>query len=145
MRLSVFVSVWVLGVSLLVAGTNGLRAQSADLHRGAFQEIIKAQIKAFATGDAEAAFSLESSELQRKFQTPAIFIEAVKNGFRPVYRARNLSFGLSKTTSKGPVQEVYVTDEGGETWLALYSFAQHEDGTWRISGCYLAKSEDTAA
>lgn len=144
MRLSVFVSVWVLGVSLLIAGTSGVQAQTPDLDRGDFHKIIKMQIEAFANGDAETAFALESTELQRKFLTPSIFLEAVKTGFRPVYRARNVSFGRTKTTSKGPVQEVYLTDEGGDTWVALYSFAHHEDGSWRISGCFLTKSSDTA-
>ncbi len=110
-----------------------------------FQSIIKNQMTAFAAGDAKTAFSFATRSLQQRFQTPEFFMEMVKQGYRPVYEPKNVIFGRSKVTKFGPTQEVYVTGPKGHSWLALYSFEQQEDGSWRISGCYLTKSEGFGA
>ena len=140
MRVSVFVSVWVILAAGLLSGRTPAVAQAVTPDGAAFHKIIKDQMKAFASGDANSAFSYATSALQQHFQTPAIFMDAVKRGYRPVFSPRDITFGSSRVTSKGPVQEVYLTGPDGEDWLALYSFEQQEDGTWRISGCYLTKS-----
>lgn len=145
MRLVVFVSAWVLGVAmLLVSHTPGM-AQSARSDGAIFQKVIKGQMSAFARGDAAAAFSFATPDIQRQFQSPDIFMQMVKQGYQPVYRPRDVTFGTSRVTSRGPVQEVFVTGPKGGSWLALYSFEQHGDGSWRISGCYLTKSSGFAA
>ncbi|WP_420415414.1 DUF4864 domain-containing protein [Roseibium sp.] len=110
-----------------------------------FQSIIKDQMSAFAAGDAKAAFSFATRSLQQKFQTPEFFMEMVRQGYRPVYEPQSVTFGRSKVTKYGPTQEVYVTGPKGQNWLALYAFEQQNDGGWRISGCYLTKSEGFAA
>ncbi|MTI07911.1 DUF4864 domain-containing protein [Roseibium denhamense] len=120
-------------------------AAEADFDSSVFQSIIKNQMNAFAADDARTAFSFATSGLQQRFQTPEFFMEMVRNGYQPVYRPKDVTFGQSKMTSFGPTQEVYVTGPKGQNWLALYSFEQQEDGTWRISGCYLTKSEGFAA
>jgi hypothetical protein len=140
MRVSVFVSVWVTFAAVLLSGRTSAEAQTVAPDGAIFHKIIKDQMKAFAAGDANTAFSYATTALQQRFQTPAIYLDAVKRGYRPVYSPRDITFGTSKVTSKGPVQEVYLTGPEGEDWLALYSFEQQEDGSWRISGCYLTKS-----
>lgn len=145
MRVLGLICVWALGVSmLLVSHTPGF-AQSASGDAAAFQKIIRGQMNAFQSGDAEMAYSFATRELQRRFQNPDIFMQMVKQGYQPVYRPKDVTFGSSKVTSQGPVQEVYVTGPDGEAWLALYSFEQQEDGSWLISGCYLTKSPGLAA
>ncbi|MBO6756638.1 MAG: DUF4864 domain-containing protein [Roseibium sp.] len=116
-------------------------AQASDVDSAAFQSIIRGQMNAFRTGDAAKAFSYATPVLQKRFQTPEIFIHMVKTGYLPVYRPTNVTFGQSRMTPHGPMQEVYVTDPGGENWLALYSFEKQGDGTWRISGCFLQKAK----
>lgn len=145
MRLSVFVSAWVLAASVLFAGLGPANAEGAAPDGSTLQNIISEQMKAFARGDATTAYSFATGALQRRFQNPDIFMEMVKRGYRPVYQPKDVTFGSSKMTTHGPVQEVYVTGPGGESWLALYSFEQDEKGTWRISGCYLTKSTGFAA
>lgn len=140
MRVSVFVSVWVIFATVLLSGRIPAEAQAVTPDGAVFHKIIKDQMKAFAAGDANTAFSFATSALQQRYQTPAIFLDAVKRGYRPVYSPRDITFGSSKVTSKGPVQEVYLTGPDGDDWLALYSFEQQDDGSWRISGCYLTKS-----
>ena len=146
MRLKIFVSVWVIAATAVWASSLPARAtQVASADSGAFQKIISEQMKAFASGDASKAFSFATRELQKRFQTPGIFMEMVKRGYQPVYRPKDVTFGSSKMSSRGPVQEVYVTGPKGQSWLALYSFEQDANGSWRISGCYLTESTGFAA
>jgi hypothetical protein len=116
-----------------------------NLDSAAFQTIIRNQMNAFASGDAQTAFGFATGSLQRRFQTPDVFMEMVRQGYQPVYRPQSVTFGRSKMTSYGPTQEVYVTGPNGKNWLALYSFEQQDDGSWRISGCYLTKSPGFSA
>lgn len=115
-------------------------AAETTLPAPAFRQIIQDQMKAFRQGDAAGAFSFATRTLQQLYQTPEIFIGMVRQGYLPVYRPKSVSFGRMKETEQGPVQEVYVTGPDGEDWLALYSFEQQDDGTWKISGCMLTKS-----
>lgn len=133
----------VAGVSALLA-TGSVRAEEG-LDSSAFHKIIKNQMSAFATGNAQAAFSFATSSLQQRFQTPEFFMEMVRQGYQPVYKPQSVTFGRSKMTKLGPTQEVYVTDPNGQNWLALYSFEQQDDGSWKISGCYLTKADGFSA
>ncbi|WP_299813204.1 DUF4864 domain-containing protein [uncultured Roseibium sp.] len=121
-------------------------AHSEDgLDSGAFQQIIKNQMNAFATDDAGAAFSFAANSLKQRFQTPEFFMEMVRQGYQPVYKPQSVTFGRSLMTKIGPTQEVYVTGPKGKNWLALYSFEEQSDGSWRISGCYLTASDGFSA
>ncbi len=115
------------------------------LDSGAFQSIIKNQMNAFATGDAKTAFSFATGSLQQQFRTPEFFMEMVRQGYQPVYKPQSVTFGRSKLTKFGPTQEVFVTGPKGKDWIALYSFEKQDDGSWRISGCYLTQSQGIAA
>lgn len=125
--------------------TLGTAAASDTTDSAQFQSIIKGQMSAFAAGDAKTAFSFATRSLQQRFQTPEFFMEMVRQGYRPVYEPQSVTFGRSKDTKFGPTQEVYVTGPKGQNWLALYSFEQQDDGSWRISGCYLTKAVGFAA
>lgn len=130
-----------LGMTLL----GGTAHADDGLDSGAFQTIIKSQMSAFASGNAKAAFAFATQSLQQRFQTPEFFMQMVEQGYQPVYHPKNVTFGRSKMTKFGPTQEVFVTGPQGGDWVALYSFEQQDDGTWRISGCYLTKSDGFAA
>lgn len=142
-RFNILKSLAGLGIAgLLMAGP---AAAEDALDTNAFQGIIKDQMSAFAAGNAQAAFAFATNSLQQRFQSPEIFMQMVKQGYQPVYRPQSVTFGQSKMTKLGPTQEVYVVGPKGNNWLALYSFEQQEDGSWRISGCYLTKSDGFAA
>ena len=132
--------------AILSAMLGATFAQADDsLDSSAFQTIIKNQMSAFASGNAKQAFSFATNSLRQRFKTPEFFMEMVKQGYQPVYRPKSVTFGATKMTEFGPTQEVFVTGPKGENWLALYSFEQQEDGTWRISGCYLTKFDGFSA
>lgn len=130
-------------VAVLVMCGSGLAEDKVDSRT--FQSIIKDQMSAFASGNARAAFSFATNGLKQRFQSPELFMEMVRQGYQPVYNPKSVTFGRSKMTQFGPTQEVYVVGPKGQNWLALYSFEQQDDGSWRISGCYLTKSDGFAA
>ncbi|MES0808867.1 DUF4864 domain-containing protein [Roseibium sp. SCPC15] len=125
--------------------STGLAKAGDNLDSDAFQSVIKNQMSAFASGNAERAFSYATKSLQQRFQNPEIFMQMVRQGYQPVYRPKMVTFGTAKVTSYGPTQEVFVTGPKGKNWLALYSFEQQADGSWRISGCYLRKFDGISA
>ncbi len=137
---------WKIAVAASLSGIlltdPALSDESVD--SAALQQIIKNQMNAFVSGNAKAAYSYATNTLQHRFQTPEIFMEMVKRTYQPVYHPRNVTFGRSKMTKFGPTQEVFVTGPKGKDWVAFYSFEQQDDGSWRISGCYLTKSENSS-
>ncbi|WP_156884439.1 DUF4864 domain-containing protein [Stappia stellulata] len=131
----------LLGLTLMLAMQGSAIAQDAAQLKG----IVEKQITAFRAGDADAAYGYAAPMIKRMFPSPDQFIDMVKRGYAPVYDPSSISFGELRETARGPVQEVYVTDAKGRKWLALYSFEQQADGTWKISGCVLTASPGVSA
>ncbi len=109
-----------------------------------FRQLITSQISAFRSDDADVAFSFAAPNIKQRFQKPDIFLKMVRQGYRPVYRPKSVTFGQQKNTSYGPTQEVHVTGPEGKDWLVLYTFEQQGDGSWKISGCYLTEDPGEA-
>jgi len=144
MAIARFWNLAVVAVTGLLLATVTAKADGS-LDTSAFQKIIKNQMSAFASGNAKAAYSYATNSLQQRFQNPEFFMEMVRQGYQPVYQPKSVTFGRSKMTKLGPTQEVFVTGPKGKNWLALYSFEQQEDGSWRISGCYLTTTPGFSA
>lgn len=126
-----------LALSLIVAA-GPARAEPADEVR----EIIVAQLEAFRASDAAAAYALAAPSLKKMFPTAERFIKMVRKGYAPVYEARMPVFLRAKAIDDAHfAQEVGFTDGDGSAWTALYTLARQDDGVWRITGCYLRKSE----
>ncbi|MEM9222548.1 MAG: DUF4864 domain-containing protein [Pseudomonadota bacterium] len=108
----------------------------------AVQSTITAQLDAFRAGDADAAYALAAPSIKRMFPTAERFISMVQSGYRPVYNARNPVFLRSQSIDETRfAQEVSLSDQDGQAWTALYTLALQDDGTWRITGCYLRKAD----
>jgi len=110
-----------------------------------FRSVIEGQIAAFRAGDGPAAYGFAAPVIKRMFPSPDQFMAMVRRGYQPVYNPSSVSFGQMRQTDGGPVQEVFVTDAKGRQWLALYSFTQAADGSWKISGCVLTASPGASA
>lgn len=118
------------------------KSVAAEDNAAALRQIISDQMAAFQIDDASTAFAFAAPAIRERFQKPDIFLKMVRQGYRPVYRPKSVSFGQFKQTSHGPTQEVFVVGPDDKSWLALYTFEEQQDGSWRISGCYL--TEDNA-
>ena len=108
----------------------------------AIRSIIEAQMQAFQHDDGEAAFSFAAPVIRERFGTAENFMAMVREGYRPVYRPRDVRFGALASIGGQLAQRVALVGPDGVPVTAVYLMEQQPDGTWRIAGCYLLVSED---
>ena len=122
-----------------------VRAQVAPADAEQFQRIISEQITAFRADNGLAAYSYAAPAIKRIFPSPEVFMEMVRQGYRPVYRPRRFEFGdVTEEVQGRPTQQVTIIDENGKAWSALYVFERQPDGSWKIIGCSLVQSAGEA-
>ena len=129
----------------LVFGLSGSAAAFSEADRMAVQGAIGQQLEAFLADDAAKAYSFAAPNITSRFPTEDIFIDMVRQGYKPVYRSRSHSFGQLEETADGLRQTVDIIDAEGEFWTAVYTLQRQPDGTWKITGCYLAKKPGVSA
>lgn len=129
----------LLAVLTLVLAAALLQPASARADEGAIRSVIESQIQAFLADDDARAWSYAAPSIQGMFGSQERFMSMVRQGYQPVYRPRDYAFGDLRETPGGPLQEVYIVDEAGVSWVALYALEQQADGTWKISGCQLLR------
>ena len=124
---------------VLVSAAVARAEDIAPADRAAIARVIQDQIAAFRVDDAARAFGFASPGIQAKFGTPEQFLEMVRMGYFPVYRAEDVTFGDIAIEHGAPVQAVQIHDAKGEGVLALYFMERQPDGSWKINGCLLTK------
>jgi hypothetical protein len=105
------------------------------------QSVIADQLDAFGKDDDTRAYDHASDMIKQLFPSKSIFMEMVRTGYPPVYRAKSWSFAEPTTTETGISQIVKLTDEQGRIWNALYTLERDSTGQWKITGCRILKSE----
>ena len=105
----------------------------------AIRSAIGAQLDAFNRDDSGAAYGFAAPNVKAIFQTPEIFMRMVQLGYAPVYCSSAHIFGGLEEIGGSLTQRVFITDAAGESWLALYTVARQPDGSWKITGCSLAR------
>jgi hypothetical protein len=138
--LALILLAWPLSVLAQSSESGGGVVGAADA--AAIQSVIERQLAAFQHDDAAAAFAFASPEIQRRFGTPAAFLEMVRSAYQPVYRPREREFSTLVAGEEGLVQKVLLVGPEGRVVLALYSMEREADGSWRISGCTLVEAEE---
>lgn len=129
---------WVLLCSLsIMAAAPTLAAPASEQDTQAAQQIVKAQLDAFAANDAERAFSYATDAIRAQFGTAAQFVRMVRGAYPVVYRPNGVIFLKPEFADDELVQPVHMTDPSGTTWLALYQLLRQADNSWRIGGCVL--------
>ena len=108
------------------------------------RDVIASQIDAFRVGDDDRAFSFASPNIQAMFGTSGNFMAMVKSGYQPVYAPQNFTFGRYSERNGTLFQEVMVTGPEGREWVALYTLERLKDGSTRITGVRLARSNTPA-
>ncbi|MCW4116911.1 DUF4864 domain-containing protein [Aurantimonas sp. MSK8Z-1] len=111
----------------------------------AIRAAIERQLEAFSSDDGAAAWSYAAPSIQQRFPTPDAFMALVEQAYPPVYRSRSHSFGDLAQTPLGLAQRVEIVDGDGVAWDALYTVEEQPDGSWKITGCYLAKKAGVTA
>lgn len=114
---------------------------ATDRDREAIRDMVQKQIEAFKSDDAMRAFSFAAPALQSMFGSPERFMAMVRDSYQPVYRPRSYTMGQFKEGPEGSSLSVSIQDAEGIDWTAIYTLEQQSDGSWRISGCYLARAQ----
>lgn len=105
------------------------------------QSVIADQLDAFGKDDDTRAYDHASDMIKQLFPSKSIFMEMVRTGYPPVYRAKSWSFAEPTPLDNGYSQLVRLTDEQGRNWTALYTLERNASGEWKITGCRILKSE----
>ncbi len=107
----------------------------ADADARAVRQVVQAQLRAMADGDAERAFSYAAPAIRAQFGDATRFMAMVSGSYPMVLRPRATVF-FQPTLDDGQVlQVVQLRDAEGRHWRASYLLARQPDGHWRIAGC----------
>lgn len=128
----------------LILAPRAAHAQS-DADRTAIQQVIRSQLDAFQHDDATGAFGFATPNLQAEFGTPETFMTMVRQAYAPVYRPQNVVFTSLVPAPAGIVQTVTLVGPDGLSYSADYTMQKQPNGTWRIGGCTLTKSNQVNA
>ena len=98
---------------------------------------IRAQIRAYATRDAEQAFAQLAPSTQRFFGEPHRFLRSIAQDVPVILETKRFAFLGVEQTGRRTVQQVLITDSMGQEWLAEFQLEQLAGEGWRIKGCVL--------
>lgn len=110
----------------------------------AIRSVIEAQIQAFRADDSAQAFAYASPAIQSIFKTPDSFMTMVRAGYKSVFRPREVEFRDLVPVEGRWTQRVLVVGSDGVPVVAQYVMEQQPDGSWRIDGCVLERSNEQA-
>ena len=138
---------WAL-LGLIVSLTTAAAAQQPGVSpadQAAIREIIQSQVDAFRRDDGAAAFGYASPMIQGMFGEANVFMEMVRQGYRPVYRPKVFDFREIVELNGEIAQKVHVVGPDGRPVTAVYPMTRLPDGSWRINGCYLLAPDEHQA
>jgi hypothetical protein len=131
----------VLALALLPA-LFAAAAFAGDADVRAAQTTIDAQLKAFRSGDNDAAYSYAAPNVKQIFPTLDVFMSMVANGYAPVQKPQRYSFGKSEAMGPNKIaQQVFIVGPDGKDYEALYTLELQPDGMYRITGVSLRASK----
>lgn len=123
-----------LAVLSLWAAAQGAALSAADT-RGV-QQVVQAQLDAFAADDAHKAFALADADIRSRFGDAQAFLAMVRAHYPMVHRPASVSFLKPESDGGLVVQRVRVADGDGGHWLVTYLLQKHKkERQWRISAC----------
>lgn len=104
------------------------------------RSVIENQIAAFRADDGETAYSFAAPMIRKMFPSVPRFMDMVKRGYAPIYRPQSFAFEDLRMQNGATVQAVRLVGPQGGEWLAFYTLAKQDDGSWKITGVYLQKA-----
>ena len=107
----------------------------------AVRALIEAQLSAFASDDANKAFSLAAPAIQTMFVSADRFLAMVRQSYPVVYRPASVSFLQPEWIDGKLIQRVQMVDAAGAPWMVVYELERQPDRSWRIAGCVAARGQ----
>lgn len=132
-----FLSGCLLLIAVTLAGPGVAEADTTPDPK-AVEQVIRAQLSAFAKDDDETAFSYASPAIQSGFSSPRAFGDMVRQRYPAVYEASTVRFREQVPHPGFLVQRVQLIGPNGLYWDAYYRMEQ-QDGEWRIGGVVLTE------
>lgn len=132
---------WLLlaGIASAVASLPVAAGALAGEDATAVREVVEAQLRAMADGQAEQAFSFAAPAIRAQFGDAQRFMAMVAGSYPMLIRPARTVFFQPTLESDGDVlQVVQLRSADGRLWRAAYLLARQPDGLWRIGGCVVA-------
>ena len=107
----------------------------------AVRALIEAQLAAFASDDANKAYSLAAPAIQTMFVSADRFLAMVRESYPVVYRPASVAFLQPERVDGKLVQRVQMSDAAGVPWMVVYQLERQPDRSWRIAGCVAARGQ----
>ncbi|MCB9679638.1 MAG: DUF4864 domain-containing protein [Alphaproteobacteria bacterium] len=123
--------------TLLLAPAYAQVAEAPSADSAVIEQLIRDQLAAFERDDAQGAWKHVAPGLKRQVGSADAFLEMVRQGYRPVYRPKSVTFRQLTVFDGETAQWLDVTGPDGAEYRALYLLEKQADGTWRTSGCLL--------
>lgn len=134
---------FALAIALLASATVGASAGEAEVR--AAQQTIDGQLKAFQAGDGALAYSFAVPNIKQIFPTADVFMGMVQQGYAPVFKPQNYSFGATEEPSPTTiVQQVMIVGPDGKDYEASYRLELQPDGVFRITSVSLRAANSMA-
>lgn len=111
----------------------------------AVQWVIDHQIKAFKSGDHHWAYTFAAPNVKKAFPTVEMFIDMVREGYKPLYRPSSYFFGRSMYLDGEIYQELIVSDSTRQLWQVIYTLRQQFDNSWKVTNVMMYPYRGTAA
>ena len=128
-------------LALALCGT-AMAQDATDPATGmAIRRVIAAQIEAFRRHDGAAALAFASPGIVFRFGDGPHFLDMVRTAYPAVFAPRSFSFGALLTDAGTVEQKVEFVGPDGQAAVGVYDMEREPDGSWRIAGCALEKSE----
>jgi hypothetical protein len=103
--------------------------------RRKIEAAVRAQIRAYAAGNAEQAFATLAPSAQRFFGKPDHFLRWIVQDVPAVLDTKHFAFLGVERSGDRAVQQVLITDGSGREWLAEFQLERQRTGEWRIRSC----------
>lgn len=128
-------------IAALAALTFTMSLAQADNAEAAVRAVVEAQVAALAAGDAEEAFSYATPDIQKRFGSAENFLVMVRLSYRVLIKAKVFEVEAAEAQGQHGAVRAHVVGKDGKAFKAIYPLLRQPDGTWRIDGCYLQKTD----
>jgi hypothetical protein len=130
MRLFILVALAVAATTAMKTHAGGLSQEEA---RG-IERVVMAQLVAFASDDAPAAFAATTPAVRKAAGDAGRFVALVQATYPMVYRPATAVFHKPQARGGTVLQLVEITDQRMKSWMAAFALERQPDKSWAISG-----------
>lgn len=111
-----------------------------DSDRIAVRDVIRDQIQAMQSIQAERAFGHVAPAVKARFGSADRFLFMMARFYTPVLKTKQVLFDGLVETGKHPIQRAFVSDDKKRQWLVLFTMERQTDGFWKVRDTALIRA-----